>query len=330
MLGMRRREFISLLGGAAAAWPLAARAQQPALPVIGFLNSASADVYATFVQAFRQGLAETGYVEGQNVAIEFRWADGRLDQLPDLLSDLIRRQVSVIAATSTPAALVARAANTTIPVVFTTANDPVRLGLVAGLSRPGGNMTGATQLNMEVAPKRLEIFHELIPAATDFAHLVNPADPIVAEIGMRESEAAARALGLKLHTLNATSEADFEKVFTTVAQRRLGGLVVGADVLFTGWSRQLGALAERYGVPAIYQGREFATAGGLMSYGGSTADSYRLAGAYAGRILKGEKPGNLPIQQSSKVEMIINLKSAKALGITFPITLLGRADEVIE
>jgi putative ABC transport system substrate-binding protein len=324
-----RRKFLASLGGAAAAWPLAAQAQQ-SLPVIGFLNGAAPDVYAPFVQAFRQGLAETGYVEGQNVAIEFRWAEGRLDRLPDLLNDLIRRQVAVIAATSTPGALAARAANTTIPVVFTTANDPVRLGLVASLSRPGGNMTGATQLNMEVAPKRLQILHELIPAATDFAHLVNPADPIVAEIGMRDSEAAAHALGLKLHVLNAASEADFENVFATVAQRRLGGLVVGADILFTGWSRQLGALAARYGVPAIYQGREFAGAGGLMSYGGSTADSYRLAGAYAGRILKGEKPGDLPIQQSSKVEMIINLKAAKALGLTFPITLLGRAEEVIE
>ena len=327
---MKRREFITLLGGAAAAWPLVGRAQQAAIPVIGFLNSTTPDLYAPFVQAFRQGLAEIGYVEGQNVAIEFRWAEGRLDELPALLSDLIRRQVTVIAATSTPGALAARAANTAIPVVFTTANDPVRLGLVESLSRPGGNMTGATQLNMEVAPKRLEIFHELIPAATDFAHLVNPADPVVAEIGIRDAEAAARALGLKLQVLNAASEADFETVFSTVAQRRLGGLVVGVDILFTGWSRQLGALAARYGVPAIYQGREFAAAGGLMSYGGSTADSYRLAGVYAGRILKGDKPSDLPIQQSSKVEMIINLEAAKALGLTFPITLLGRADEVIE
>lgn len=327
---MRRREFISLLGGAAAAWPLVAGAQQPAMPVVGFLNSTTPDLYAPFVQAFRRGLAETGYVEGQNVAIEYRWAEGRLDQLPTLLSDLIRRPVTVIAATSTPGALAARAANTAIPVVFTTSNDPVRLGLVESLNRPGGNMTGATQLNMEVAPKRLEIFHELIPSATDFAHLVNPADPIVAEIGMREAEAGARALGLKLHVLNAASEADFETVFSTVAQQRLGGLVIGVDILFTGWSRQLGTLAARHGVPAIYQGHEFAAAGGLMSYGGSTADSYRLAGIYAGRILKGEKPGNLPIQQSSKVEMIINLKAAKALGLTFPITLLGRADEVIE
>ncbi len=327
---LKRRELMMLLGGAAATWPLVARAQHPTIPVIGFLNSTAPDLYAPFVQAFRQGLAETGYVEGQNVAIEFRWAEGHLDRLPDLLNDLIRRQVAVIAATSTPGALAARAANTTIPVVFTTANDPVRLGLVASLSRPGGNITGATQLNMEVAPKRLEIFHELIPAATEFAHLVNPADPIVAEIGIRNSEAAAGALGLKLHVLNAASEADFENVFAAVAQRRLSGLVIGVDILFTGWSRQLGALAARYAVPAIYQGREFAAAGGLMGYGGSTADSYRLAGAYAGRILKGEKPGDLPIQQSSKVEMIINLKSAKALGITFPITLLGRADEIIE
>ena len=328
---MRRRDFITLLGGgAAAAWPLTMRAQQPAVPVIGFLNSTTPDLYAPFVQAFRQGVAETGYVEGQNVAIEFRWAEGRLDQLPVLLNDLIRRQVTVIAATSTPGALAARAANTAIPVVFTTANDPARLGLVESLSRPGGNMTGATQLNMEVAPKRLEIFHELIPAATEFAHLVNPADPTVAEIGISDAEAAAGALGLKLHVLNAASEADFESVFATVSQKRLGGLVVGADILFTGWSRQLGTLAARYGVPAIYQGRDFAAAGGLMSYGGSTADSYRLAGVYAGRILKGDKPGDLPVQAPTKYELVINLKTAKTLGLEVPPTLLARADEVIE
>jgi putative ABC transport system substrate-binding protein len=327
---VKRRDFITLLGGAAVAWPFPVCAQQPAMPVIGFVNGAAADLYAPFVQAFRQGLGEAGYVEGQNVAIEFRWAEGRLDQLPALLSDLIRRKVAVIAATSTPAALAARKANTTVPMVFTTANDPVRLGLVESLSRPGGNMTGATQLNMEVAPKRLEIFHELMPSATEFAHLVNLADPIVAEIGVREMDAAARTLGLKVNVLNATSDTDFEKIFATLAQQRHGGLLISTDVLFTSWSRQLGALAARYAVPAIYQGRDFAASGGLMSYGGSTADSYRLAGAYAGRILKGEKPGDLPIQQSSKVEMIINLKTAKALGLTFPITLLGRADEVIE
>jgi putative ABC transport system substrate-binding protein len=328
---LKRRELITLLGGAAATWPLAARAQQPTIPVIGFLNSTAPDLYAPFVQAFRQGLAETGYVEGQNVAIEFRWAEGRLDRLPDLLNDLIRRQVAGISATSTPGALAARAANTTIPVVFTTANDPVRLGLVASLSRPGGNMTGATQLNMEVAPKRLEIFHELIPAATEFAHLVNPADPIVAEIGIRNSEAAARALGLKLHVLNAASEAEFEKVFATVTQRRLSGLgdrrghlVHGLEPAARGPCRPVRRAGD------LSRSRVRCRRSGSWATGGSTADSYRLAGAYAGRILKGGKPGDLPIQQSSKVEMIINLKSAKALGLTFPITLLGRADEVIE
>jgi putative tryptophan/tyrosine transport system substrate-binding protein len=325
----KRREFIKLLG-AAAAWPLAARGQQPAKPVVGFLNSASADLYAPFVRAFRQGLGETGYVEGQNVALEFRWADNRFDLLPSLTADLIQRQVTVIAATSTPAAVAARGASTTIPIVFTTSGDPVQLGLVASLSRPGGNVTGATQLNMEVAPKRLQLLHELIPSATDFAHLINPANPSAAERSTRELHAVSRALGLKLHLLNASSERDIETTFTTFAQLRAGGLVIAADVLFTSRLQQLGALAARHAVPAVYVGREFAAAGGLLSYGGSTADSYRLAGIYVGRILKGEKAADLPVQQSTKVEMIMNLKAAKALGLTVPLTLLGRADEVIE
>jgi putative tryptophan/tyrosine transport system substrate-binding protein len=328
---MRRREFITLLGGASVAWPLAARAQKPTMPVIGFLNGASADLYARFVSAFRQGLSETGHVEGQNVAVEYRWAEGRYGRLPDLAADLVQRQVAVIAATSTPAALAARAANTTIPIVFTTAGDPVRLGLVASLNRPGGTVTGATQLNMEVAPKRLELLHELIPTAADFAVLLNPANHVVVETETRTLAAAARTLGLQLRVVNASTEGELDSAFARLAQQRASGLVIGAgDAFFNSRSQQLGTLASRHALPAIYQGREFAAAGGLMSYGGSVADSYRLAGIYAGRILKGEKPGELPVQQSTKVEMIINLKTARALGLTVSLPLLGRADEVIE
>jgi putative ABC transport system substrate-binding protein len=328
---MRRREVISLIGGAAAAWPLKARAQRSVMPVIGFINSASADLYVPFVRAFREGLGETGYVEGRNVAIEFRWADGEYNRLPELTADLIRRQVAIIAATSTPAALAARDAGTTIPIVFTTAGDPVRLGLVASLNRPGGNVTGATQLNMEVAPKRAELLYELIPTATDIALLVNPANPEIAEENARIFEAAARTLRLKLHLLHASGEREFEAVFASMGQTRASGLVIGAgDAFFNSRRRQLGALAARHAVPAIYQSRDFAAAGGLASYGGRVADSYRLAGIYAGRILKGEKPAELPVQRSTTVEMIINLKTANALGLTVSLPLLGRADEVIE
>jgi putative ABC transport system substrate-binding protein len=331
MCDTSRRKLVKLLAAAATAWPLAARAQQPAMPVVGFLNSASADRYLPFVRAFRQGLAETGYVEGQNLAIEYRWADGHYDRLPELAADLIRRQVGVIAATSTPAALAAKAANTTIPVVFTTASDPVRLGLVASLNRPGGSVTGATQLNLEVAPKRVEILHELLPAATEIALLVNPSNAIVAVNNTRDMEAATRSLGLKLRVLHAESERDIETVLATFAQLGVGGLVIGAgDAFFNSRSQLFGALTARHAVPAIYQGREFAAAGGLASYGGSVAHSYRLAGVYTGRILKGEKPADLPVQQSTTVEMIINLKTAKALGLTVPLPLLARAEEVIE
>ena len=325
---MKRREFITLLGGTAAAWPLAARAQQPAMPVIGVLNGGSPGPYAPYVAAFRQGLKEAGYIEGENVTIEFRWADGQYDRLPILAAELVRRRVAVIVANN-PGNLAAKAATTTIPIVFTTAGDPVQLGFVASLSRPGGNLTGVTQLSVEVGPKRLELAHELVPAATIIGLLVNPASP-TAEPITRNLQEASRTLGLKLHVLHASTEPEIEKAFATLLQLRAGALVISPDPFFNTQSEQLAALALRQAMPAIFQYRPFAAAGGLVSYGGSIADSYRTAGVYTGRILKGEKPANLPVQQSTKVELIINLKTAKALGLTMSLPLLGRADEVIE
>jgi putative ABC transport system substrate-binding protein len=327
---MRRREFMTLFGGAAATWPLAARAQQTEMPVVGFLNATSLDRYRRMVTAFRQGLQESGYVDGRNVAIEYRWAEDKLERLPALAADLVQRHVAVIAATTTPAALAAKAATTTIPIVFETASDPVQLGLVPRLNRPGGNVTGVTQLNVEVAPKRVELLHELVPTARVVAFLANPANSAVAEPVLRASQAAADTFGLDLHVLNASTESDFDRVFANLSQLRSGGLVIGSDAFFTARQGQLAALALRHAVPAVYETREFVAAGGLVGYGGSVSDAYHVAGVYGARILKGEKPGELPVQQGTKVELFLNLKTAKSLGLTMPTALLVRADVVIE
>jgi len=281
------------------------------------------------LSAFLEGLSETGYVEGQNVAIEYRWAEGNYDRLPDMVADLVHREVQVIAATSTPANLIAKAATTTIPIVFTTGSDPVQLGLVASLNQPGGNVTGVANLNAEIVPKRVELAHELIPTATAIGLLVNPGARNV-ETLTSVTKAAAAALGLRLHVLRASNEQEIEDAFTTFVQLRAGVLVIGPDAYLISQSIQLARLTIRQSVPVIFEFREFAMAGGLISYGGSNTDEYRLAGVYTGRILKGEKPADLPVQQSTKVELIVNLKTAKALGITVPLSLLGRADELIE
>jgi putative tryptophan/tyrosine transport system substrate-binding protein len=327
---MRRREFITLIGGATAAWPLAARAQQPALPVIGFLGSGSPRTWAYLVAAFREGLSQSGYVEGRNVAIEYRWADEQNDRLPELAADLVRRQVSVIALVGLQAALAAKAATATIPIVILIAADPVQLGLVASLGRPGGNITGVTSLHLEVAPKLLELLHELVPNATAMALLVNPANSAQAESNTTEAQVAAHRLGLKLHVLHANAEREFDAAFASLVQLRAGALVIGPDPLFLARSEQLGALAFRHAIPAICPYREFAAAGGLTSYGTNISHLFRQVGIYTGRILKGEKSADLPVEQAVKLDLVINLKAAKALGLDVPMSMLMRVDEVIE
>jgi ABC-type uncharacterized transport system substrate-binding protein len=327
---MRRRTFISLLGGAVA-WPFGARAQQPTMPVIGFLHSASPGGFAFYVTAFRNGLKEAGYIEGRNVAIEYRWAEGRLDRLPALAADLVGRQVAVIAA-DTRSTLIAKAATTNIPIVFTSGGDPVKLGFVTSLNRPGGNITGTSFLTAEVAGKRLELLHELMPTATVINYLVNP-DNALGQPEIADAEATARTRGLKLHVVNvvnARGEYDFDQAFATMTQHRADALFVGGDPLLLFRRRELVALVERHAIPAIYNQREYVLAGGLMSYGTSISDASRQAGVYVGRILKSEKPADLPVTQSARFELVINLNTAKTLGLKVPLTLQVAADEVIE
>jgi putative ABC transport system substrate-binding protein len=327
---MRRREFIALVGGSAA-WPLAARAQQAAMPAIGYVDTGSPTGSARFVAAFREGLSKAGQFEGRNVTIEYRWADGRSDRLQELVADLVRRQVAVIVTPgSTAAAMAAKAATETIPIIFTIGADPVEAGLVTSLSRPGGNITGVATLNAKVGPKRLELLHEVIPSARVLALLANPDNPVLTKPLTRDAQSAARALGLQLHVLHASNDSEIEAAFMTFKGLQAGGLVIGSDSFFNSKSARLAALALQHSLPAVYQYRDFIAAGGFMSYGGSLTDAFQLAGMYAGRVLNGEKPAELPIQQSTKVELIVNLKTAKALGLTVPTALLVRADEVLE
>jgi ABC-type uncharacterized transport system substrate-binding protein len=329
MLDLRRRQFITLLGGAAA-WPITVRAQQAAMPVIGFLSSETPSGYAPFAAAFRQGLSESGFVEGRDVAIEYRWAQGHNDRLPALAADLVRRQVAVIAAAGTPSSLAAKAATATIPIVFSSAADPVVEGLVAGLARPGGNATGVTNLGTELVQKQIEKLHEMVPKANVIAALVNPTDPALGEPAMKEAQAAAHALGLQIHIVQASTERDIEATFASLARLGVGALVVTPNAFFVSRRDQIAALAIRYAIPTIYYLREFAAAGGLMVYGPSVTDGYRQVGIYAARILKGERPGDLPVQQSTKFELVINLNTARVLGLEVPFHLQQLADEVIE
>jgi putative ABC transport system substrate-binding protein len=325
-----RRQFIALLGGAAA-WPLAAHAQQPAMPVIGFLYPTSADAETDRLRAFRQGLKDTGYVEGENVAIDYRFAHNQLERLPMLAADLVRQRVAVIIASGgPPVVLAAKAATATIPIVFIIGDDPVELGLVTSLARPGGNLTGINFFAVELAAKRLELLRELVPSATRVAVLVNPANAANTEATLRDVEAAARTMGLQVQVLNASTSREIDAAFATLVRERPDALFVGSGPLFTSRRAQLALLAGRYGVPAIYAGRQITEAGGLMSYGASLTDAMRQVGSYAGRILKGAKPADMPVEQSTKFELVINAQTARMLGIEVPPTLLARADEVIE
>jgi len=326
-----RREFVTLLGGAAA-WPFAARAQRSAMPVIGFLNGGSPNAFGHLaVRAFTQGLSAQGYIEGRSIKIEYRWADGQYDRLPALAADLVRRQVTVIAAIGGPAiALAAKRTTTTVPIVFQIGGDPVDLGLVTSLSRPGGNVTGVTSMNLDLASKRLELMHDMLPAATSIALLVNSTNSMNVESETTELKKAAQALGLELHIVAASTERDFDTVFAALRQLRVGGLLLGMDQLFTGGDGKLSALAIRDAVPAIGAYREFPAAGGLMSYGAVLAEEWRLAGVYVGRVVRGEKPADLPVQRSTSFELVINLRTAKVLGLEVPPTLLARANDVIE
>jgi len=330
VVDLRRRQFIRLFGGTIGVWPLAAWAQSQGIPTIGYLGAETPAAFASRVEAFRQGLGQTGYFEGQNVAIEFRWAEGRHDRLPALAADLARRPVAVIVAPGgAPAALAAKSATATISIVFEMGADPIATGLVQTLNRPGANVTGVTSLNVQVTPKRLEILHEVVPSAGLIAVLLNPTSP-TAGSQLKNLEAAAATLGVRLHVLHASSERYFDAAFDSLVEVRAGGLVVASDTFFATHSEPLAALTTRHAVPAIHQSRDFAIAGGLMSYAGSFMESHRQAGIQTGRILRGERPADLPVQQVTKVELFINLKTAKSLGINFPLSLLGRADQVIE
>jgi putative ABC transport system substrate-binding protein len=327
---MRRRDFITLLGGAATAWPLAARAQQ-ALPVIGFLHPSSPDAYAARLSGFRQGLKESGYAEGETVAIVYRWAENRLDKLPELAADLVRRRVAVIVAPQgVQSVLAAKAATMSIPIVFSVPEDPVRVGLVASLARPGGNLTGINFFNSELTAKRLQLLRELVPGAVRVALLVNPTNVTNAEVAARDADAAARSMGLQIRVLNASTGGEIDSAFTLLARERPDALFVIGDALFNTRRLQMALLAARYAIPASYASRDYAEAGGLMSYGTDVTDAYRKVGVYAGRILKGAKPAELPVEQSSKFELVINALTAKLLGLTVPPTLVAVADEVIE
>jgi ABC-type uncharacterized transport system substrate-binding protein len=327
---MQRREFITLLGGAAAAWPLAARAQQPALPVVGFIRDGSADTSARFAAAFRKGLNETGYVEGQNVTVEYHWLEGQYDRLPALLADLVRRQVAVIVTPGTVPALAAKATTSTIPIVFSVGEDPVQLGLVASLARPGGNATGINFFANEVIAKRLRLLHDLVPKAVRIAVLLNPGNAAVVKTTLREVQEAAPTIGVQIQIINASTIGEIEAAFATFARERPDALFVAADAFFVSQRMQLATLTARDGIPAAYPTREFVTGGGLMSYGANFADTFHQVGVYTGSILKGAKPADLPILQSTKFEFAINLKTARALGIEVPPGLFAIADEVIE